>query len=63
VLAADLMQQMGYARVASLKTGIRGWNDAEQPLVDAAGNPVDADSAEALLDSRLRPEQRKPKTA
>ncbi|MBI4936808.1 MAG: rhodanese-like domain-containing protein [Nitrosomonadales bacterium] len=59
-LAADTMRQMGYVSVASLKTGIRGWNDFEQPLVDANGNPVDGDAAEALLAPRLRPEQRKP---
>ncbi|MDD4963866.1 MAG: rhodanese-like domain-containing protein [Gallionella sp.] len=60
VLAADVMQQMGFQRVVSLKTGIRGWNDFEQPLIDAAGNAVDADAADELLKSRLRPEQRKP---
>ncbi|HSQ73795.1 MAG TPA: rhodanese-like domain-containing protein, partial [Rubrivivax sp.] len=32
VLAADVMQQMGFADVVSLKTGVRGWNDFEQPL-------------------------------
>lgn len=61
-LAADIMLQMGYAGVASLKTGVRGWNDFEQPLVDAFGNPVDADIAEELLGPHLRQEQHKPKT-
>ena len=60
-LAADVMQQMGYINVVSLKTGVRGWNDFEQPLVDAAGNAVDGDSAEEQLAPRLRPEQRSPK--
>jgi rhodanese-related sulfurtransferase len=60
-LVADVMQQMGYTGVVSLKTGVRGWNDSEQPLVDAAGNPVDADAAEAVLGPHLRPEQLKPK--
>jgi rhodanese-related sulfurtransferase len=60
-LAADVMQQMGYANVASLKTGVRGWNDFEQPLVDAADNPIDVDTADTLLAPRLRPEQHKPK--
>ncbi|OGS92112.1 MAG: sulfurtransferase [Gallionellales bacterium GWA2_60_18] len=63
VLAADVMQQMGYGNVVSLKTGVRGWNDFEQPLVDADGNMVDGDSADELLASRLRPEQRRPKTS
>jgi len=59
-LVADVMQQMGYSSVVSLKTGVRGWNDFEQPLVDSAGNPVDADTADALLAPRLRPDQHKP---
>lgn len=60
-LAADVMQQMGYTSVASLRTGVRGWNDSEQPLVDAAGKPVDGDTADALLGPHLRPEQQDPK--
>lgn len=59
-LAADTMRQMGYVSVVSLKTGIRGWSDFEQPLVDANSNPVDGDAAEALLAPHLRPEQHKP---
>jgi rhodanese-related sulfurtransferase len=60
-LAADAMQRLGFADVVSLKTGLRGWNDYEQPLVDADGRPVDGDAAEALLAPRLRPEQRAPR--
>lgn len=60
-LAADTMQQMGYTNVVSLKTGVRGWNDFEQPLVDENGKAVDSDSAEKQLAPRLRPEQHKPK--
>lgn len=61
VLVADVMQQMGYTNVVSLRTGIRGWNDFEQPMEDDAGNPIDADQGDELLAPRLRPEQRKPK--
>ncbi len=61
VLAADTMQQMGFSNVVSLKLGVRGWNDAELPLVDALGNAVDADAGDELLASRVRSEQRKPK--
>ena len=60
VLAADMLLRMGYANVVSLKTGLRGWNDFEQPLEDAAGKPIDADTGDELLAPRLRPEQRKP---
>jgi rhodanese-related sulfurtransferase len=62
-LVADVMQQMGYTRVVSLKTGVRGWNDFEQPLVDADGKRVDGDTADALLTPRLRTEQHKPKAS
>lgn len=61
-LVADVMQQMGYTSVVSLKTGMRGWNDYEQPVVDAVGNAVDGDSADEQLAPHLRPEQRKPRT-
>ncbi|HYR05680.1 MAG TPA: rhodanese-like domain-containing protein, partial [Gallionella sp.] len=44
-LAADVLQRLGFARVTSLKTGVRGWNDYEQPLVDANGDVLDADMA------------------
>jgi rhodanese-related sulfurtransferase len=59
-LAADVLLKMGYTSVTSLKTGVRGWNDFEQPLVDAAGNAVDGDKADKLLGPHLRPDQRKP---
>ncbi|MDP1593852.1 MAG: rhodanese-like domain-containing protein [Gallionella sp.] len=62
-LVADVMQEMGFSRVVSLKTGVRGWNDYEQPMEDGAANPVDADAGDELLAPRLRPEQRKPTTA
>src|SRR6266542_3317880 len=57
LLAADLMQQMGFADVVSLKTGVRGWNDFEQPLVDGKGRAVEADDAERRLVPHVRPEQ------
>src|SRR5674476_88653 len=40
-LVADVMQQMGYTNVVSLKSGVRGWNDSDLPLVDVASQPVD----------------------
>ena len=60
-LAADVMLQMGFSQVVSLKTGVRGWNDYEQPLLDGHGAELDADAADVLLAAQLRPEQRKPK--
>jgi len=62
-LVADVMQQMGYTGVLSLKTGVRGWNDYDQPLVDGSGNAIDGDSADAQLAPNLRQDQRKPKSS
>jgi len=60
ILAADVLQSMGFTTVVSLRTGVRGWNDFEQPLVDGAGRPLDGDEVERRLAPRLRPEQRRP---
>jgi rhodanese-related sulfurtransferase len=60
VLAADMMQRMGFGQVVSLKTGVRGWIDYDQPLRDAQGRMLDADTADELLTTPVRPEQRKP---
>jgi len=61
LLAADMMRELGFRDVTSLKTGVRGWNDFEQPLVDGAGRAVDGDHAQAALAPRVRPEQRRPR--
>jgi rhodanese-related sulfurtransferase len=60
ILAAHTMQRMGFKHVASLKTGVRGWNDFEQPLIDAQGQEVDIDDADEVLVSKLRDDQRRP---
>ena len=59
-LAAATMQQLGYQHATSLKTGLRGWNDYDQPMVDHQNKQVDGDFAEDFLISRPRPEQMKP---
>jgi rhodanese-related sulfurtransferase len=61
VLAGFNMQLLGFRRVASLKTGLRGWNDYEQPLQDGAGKPVDIDHADEYFTPALRPEQLRPR--
>ena len=63
VLAANAMLLLGYENVASLETGLRGWKDFEQPLVDGEGAEVDLDDADLYFTPRLRLEQMRPKEA
>ncbi len=60
VFAALVMQQLGYEDVASLKLGIKGWNDGDLPLVDCRGVTVDGDDAAHLIEPKIAPEQRDP---
>lgn len=60
VLVAWQMQLMGYETVVSLKTGLRGWNDYEQPLLNKHGQQVVAEDADAYFMVKLRPEQKRP---
>ncbi|MFV2060431.1 MAG: rhodanese-like domain-containing protein [Gammaproteobacteria bacterium] len=60
ILAADTMQKMGFSNVVSLKTGIRGWNDSDQPLLDQNNQTVDPDHAEEYLKVKVRPDQLAP---
>jgi rhodanese-related sulfurtransferase len=63
VLAANSMLLLGYEDVASLQTGLRGWKDYEQPLVDGQGAEVDLDDADVYFTPRLRPDQMRPREA
>lgn len=60
-LAALTLQHMGYEQVFSMKTGVRGWNDYELPLVNAQGEPVDIDLADEALSPPVLPAQMAPK--
>ena len=60
VLAAYSLNVLGYKTVFSLKTGLRGWKDYEQPLINAAGAEVDLDDADVYFTTKLRPEQQRP---
>ena len=60
VLAAYTLQQMGYENVISLKTGLRGWNDYELPLVDIEEKPVDIEDADHYFVNKILKEQRNP---
>jgi hypothetical protein len=51
---------MGYRNAVSLKLGLRGWKDDDQPLVDADGNPVDPEAGDDYFTPRVAPEQMGP---
>lgn len=57
VLAAHTLQAMGYQNVLSLKTGLRGWNDYEQPLVDCHNHKVDIEDADEYFSNKVRQDQ------
>lgn len=61
LFACDVMQELGYSRVLSLRTGLRGWADYEQPLVDGEDQPVSEDAAEDYFTSRVRRDQLRPR--
>ncbi|MET0107942.1 MAG: rhodanese-like domain-containing protein [Candidatus Thiodiazotropha sp.] len=61
VLAAYSMHVLGYEKVVSLKTGLRGWNDYEQPLVDRQGKAVEIEQADDYFTPKLREDQLRPK--
>ncbi|MCG7892845.1 MAG: rhodanese-like domain-containing protein [Candidatus Thiodiazotropha taylori] len=63
VLAAFSMKMLGFENVVSLKTGLRGWNDFEQPLVNAEDEVVDIDDADDYFTPNLREDQLSPKPA
>jgi rhodanese-related sulfurtransferase len=60
ILAANTMHLMGFTNVVSLKTGVRGWNDSDQALLDHNNQTVDPDHAEEYLKAKVRPDQLAP---
>jgi rhodanese-related sulfurtransferase len=59
-LAARTMMLLGYRNVKSLKTGIKGWNDSDLPLIDDQGAIVDADELDEVLSKPLPREKLTP---
>ena len=57
LLAAKTMKMMGYQNPYSLKTGLRGWNDYELPMIDINGNAVDMEVADDYFDVKITDEQ------
>jgi rhodanese-related sulfurtransferase len=62
ILAAHSLQVLGYENVVSLKSGIRGWNDYEEPLVNRAGELVDTEAADDYFTAKLRHDQIRPRS-
>jgi len=57
IFVCEVMQQLGYKNVVSLKTGLRGWSDYEQALFDKDENEVDEDTAIEYFTANIRPDQ------
>jgi len=55
ILAVRTLQRMDYRRAISLKTGLRGWNDYELPLVDAEGRPLPLEEADRYFNPAIDP--------
>ena len=63
LLAAKILMEMGYANVPFMKTGLRGWNDYEIPLVRREGEePVLETNADRYFAPNVRKDQLKPKS-
>ncbi len=60
IFAAYTLNQMGYNHVSSLKTGLRGWNEYDLPLVDIEGKSVDPEIGDRYFANKLLDYQRKP---
>ena len=50
-LGAHMMQLLGFENVASMKTGLRGWNDYELPLYNLQQEQLDPDEVDVLLNA------------
>lgn len=57
LLAAATLQRMGFADVASMKTGVRGWDDDAVAFVDSEGRAVPETVVDTVLNTGPRPEQ------
>ncbi|MDH5391801.1 MAG: rhodanese-like domain-containing protein [Gammaproteobacteria bacterium] len=60
LLAARTMQLMGFQKIHSLKTGLRGWNESDLPLIDKDGKEIDPEDGDDFFASKLRAEQLDP---
>ena len=57
VLAALSMKLLGYKNLTSLKMGVKGCNDSDIALINAAGEEVDPDWADEFFNPEVRDDQ------
>ena len=61
ILTAFNLQLLGFKKVFSLTTGLRGYNDYELPFVDIEEKPVDIEDADVFFVNKILPYQLEPK--
>jgi len=61
VMTAFNLQLLGFQKVYSLVTGLRGYNDYELPFVDIEEQPVDIEVADRFFVNKILPYQLEPK--
>ena len=59
-LAVYTMQLMGYEKIYSLKTGLKGWNDSDLALYNLAGEALDPDVCEVFFNPVISAQQLAP---
>jgi len=57
ILTGFNLQLLGFNKVYSLTTGLRGYNDYELPFVDIEEKPVDIEVADAFFANKILPFQ------
>jgi len=60
LLATYTLSLMGFGSVVNLKTGLRGWNDYDLPLIDQSWLPVTLEEGDAYLANKVLQDQRRP---
>jgi len=60
ILAAYNLQLLGFQHVYSLRTGLRGYNDYELPLVDEEQKPVPVELADVFFVNKVLKDQLEP---
>ncbi|OOY33777.1 rhodanese-like domain-containing protein [Solemya velum gill symbiont] len=60
IMTSFNLQLLGFNKVYSLTTGLRGYNDYELPFVDLEEKPVDIKDADAFFVNKILPYQMEP---